>query len=49
MDPGLLGKMVFLKRNMNTMDHINVFPQDLDVENNDFVEDEDELEELIDE
>jgi len=49
LDPGLLGKMVFLKRNMNTMDHINVFPQDLDIENNDFVEDEDELEELIDE
>ena len=48
LDPGLLGKMVFLKRNMNTMDHINVFPQDLDIENNDFVEDEDELEELID-
>lgn len=48
LDPGLLGKMVFLKRNMNTMDHINVFPQDLDVENNDFVEDDDELEELID-
>jgi hAT family C-terminal dimerisation region len=49
LDPGLLGKMVFLKRNMSTMDHINVFPQDLDVENNDFVQDEDEFEELIDE
>ncbi|GET52921.1 zinc finger BED domain-containing protein 1-like [Rhizophagus irregularis DAOM 181602=DAOM 197198] len=32
LDPGLLGKMIFLKRNMQTMDHINVFPSDLDVE-----------------
>lgn len=32
LDPGLLGKMIFLKRNMQTMDHINVFPPDLDVE-----------------
>jgi hypothetical protein len=47
LDPGLVGKMVFLKRNMQTMDHINVFPPDLDVENNDFVEDEDVLEEVI--
>jgi len=30
LDPGLLGRMVFLKRNMQTMDHINVFPSDLD-------------------
>ncbi|CAB4430665.1 unnamed protein product [Rhizophagus irregularis] len=44
LDPGLVGKMVFLKRNMQTMDHINVFPPDLEVENNDFVEDEDVLE-----
>src|SRR3990170_5528087 len=50
LDPGLVGKMVFLKRNMQTMDHINVFPLDLDVENNDFVENEDEdvLEIIID-
>ena len=40
LDPGLLGKMIFLKRNMQTMDHINVFPPDLDVENNDLVEDD---------
>ena len=39
--------MVFLKRNMQTMDHVNVFPPDLDIENNDFVEDEDALEEII--
>ncbi|CAB5349091.1 unnamed protein product [Rhizophagus irregularis] len=44
LDPGLVGKMVFLKCNMQTMDHINVFPPDLEVENNDFVEDEDVLE-----
>ncbi|EXX66335.1 hypothetical protein RirG_124790 [Rhizophagus irregularis DAOM 197198w] len=44
LDPNLVGKMVFLKRNMQTMDHINVFPPDLEVENNDFVEDEDVLE-----
>ncbi|GES86543.1 zinc finger BED domain-containing protein 1-like [Rhizophagus clarus] len=49
LDPALLGKMVFLKRNMKTMDHINIFPPDLDVENNDYVEDEHELEELLDE
>ncbi|CAB4404793.1 unnamed protein product [Rhizophagus irregularis] len=47
LDPGLVGKMVFLKRNMQTMDYINVFPPDLDVENNDFVENEDLLEEVI--
>ena len=45
LDPGLLGKMVFLKRNMQTMDHINVFPSDLNVEKNDFIDD-DELEKL---
>ena len=45
LDPGLLGKMVFLKRNMQTMDNINVFPSDLDVEGNDFVENDYELEE----
>ncbi|CAB5344460.1 unnamed protein product [Rhizophagus irregularis] len=44
LDPDLVGKIVFLKRNMQTMDHINVFPPDLEVENNDFVEDEDVLE-----
>ncbi|EXX65067.1 hypothetical protein RirG_136830 [Rhizophagus irregularis DAOM 197198w] len=44
LDPGLVRKMVFLKRNMQTIDHINVFPPDLEVENNDFVEDEDVLE-----
>ncbi|GES93415.1 zinc finger BED domain-containing protein 1-like [Rhizophagus clarus] len=49
LDPALLGKMVFLKRNMKTMDHINIFPPDLDVENNDYVEDEHGLEELLDE
>lgn len=38
LDPDLLGKMIFLKRNMQTMDHINVFPLDLDVEKNDFIE-----------
>lgn len=47
LDPGLVGKMVFLKRNMQTMDHINVFPSDLDIENDDFVEDEDVFEEII--
>ena len=40
--------MVFLRRNMKTMDHISIFPPDLNVENNDFV-DEYELEELFDE
>ncbi|CAB5363285.1 unnamed protein product [Rhizophagus irregularis] len=49
LDPGLLGKMVFLKRNMQTMDYINVFPPDLDVENNDFVEDVYECDEVISE
>jgi len=44
LDPGLLGKMIFLKRNMQTMDNANVFPLDLDVESNDFVGDENELE-----
>ena len=29
LDPNLLAKMLFLKRNMQTMDHINVFPSDL--------------------
>jgi hypothetical protein len=29
LDPGLLGRMLFLKRNMQTMDHFNVFPPDL--------------------
>ena len=37
--------MVFLKRNMQTMNHINVFPSDLNVEKNDFIDD-DELEKL---
>ncbi|GES88440.1 zinc finger BED domain-containing protein 1-like [Rhizophagus clarus] len=49
LDPALLGKMVFLKRNMKTIDHINIFPPNLNVENNDYVEDEHELEELLDE
>ena len=39
LDPGLLGQMVFLKRNMQTMNHINVFPSDLDIEKSDFIED----------
>ena len=39
LDPGLLEKMVFLKCNMQTMDCINVFPPDLDIEENEFVED----------
>ena len=39
LDPGLLGKMLFLKRNMQTMDYINVFPLDLDVKTSDFTED----------
>lgn len=48
LDPGLLGKMVFLKRNMQTMDNINVFPPELDVEDNDgFVENDYEFEELV--
>jgi hypothetical protein len=35
--------MVFLKRNMQTMDHINVFPPDLlDVKNNDFADNEED-------
>jgi len=42
LDPGLLGKMIFLKRNMQTMDHINVFSSDLDVGNNVFVENEED-------
>ena len=45
LDPGLLGKMVFLKRNMQTMDHINVFPPDLTVKVSDLTEDESELKE----
>ncbi|GBC53161.2 zinc finger BED domain-containing protein 1-like [Rhizophagus irregularis DAOM 181602=DAOM 197198] len=44
LDPSLVEKMVFLKCNMQTMDHINVFLPDLEAENNDFVEDEDVLE-----
>ena len=39
LDPDLLEKMVFLKRNMQTMDYINVFPLDLDVKTSDFTED----------
>ncbi len=38
LDPDLLRKMLFLKCNMQTMDHINVFPSDLDVEKIDFME-----------
>ena len=49
LDPSLLGKMVFLKRNMQTMDYINVFPSDLNVKEDDFIENEYELEELTDE
>ncbi len=30
--------MLFLKHNMQTMDHINVFPSDLDVEKINFME-----------
>jgi hypothetical protein len=33
LDSDLLAKMLFLKRNMQTMDHINIFPLDLDLEN----------------
>jgi hypothetical protein len=44
LDPDLLGKMIFLKRNMLTMDHINVFPSDLNAEKNDFIENECEFE-----
>ena len=29
LNPNLLAKMLFLKRNMQTIDHINVFPSDL--------------------
>ena len=39
LDPSLLGRILFLKRNMQTMDHINVFPLDLNVEISDFTED----------
>src|SRR6266508_1817300 len=39
LDPSLLGRMLFLKRNMQTMNHINVFPLDLNVEISDFTED----------
>src|SRR5581483_3620172 len=49
LDLGLLGKMVFLKRNMQTMDHFNVFPSDLDVENNEFMESNYEFEGSINE
>ncbi|CAG8762671.1 8348_t:CDS:1, partial [Rhizophagus irregularis] len=42
-------KMVFLKRNMQTMDYINVFPPDLDAENNDFVKNVYECDEVISE
>ena len=38
LDPSLLEKMLFLKRNMQTMDHINIFPFDLNKEISDFVE-----------
>ncbi|CAB4426362.1 unnamed protein product [Rhizophagus irregularis] len=38
LDPDLLGKMIFLKRNMQTMEYINVFPPDLNVEKEDFIE-----------
>jgi len=31
--------MVFLKCNMQTIDYINVFPSDLNIEENEFVED----------
>jgi len=30
--------MLFLKRNMQTMDYINIFPLDLNEETSDFVE-----------
>lgn len=42
LDPGLLGRMIFLKRNMQTMDHINVFPSDLNIENNNLIENEED-------
>lgn len=42
LDPGLLGRMIFLKRNMQTMDHINVFPSDLNIEHNNFMENEED-------
>ena len=45
LEPGLLEKMVFLKRNMQTMDHINVFPPDLTVKVSDLTEVESELKE----
>ena len=45
LNPSLLGKMVFLKRNMQTMDYINVFPSDLNVEKDDFIEDEESTDE----
>lgn len=32
LNPNLLAKMLFLKRNMQTMDYTNVFPLDLDLE-----------------
>jgi hypothetical protein len=40
LSPDLLGKMLFLKRNMITMDHINVFPSDLtlNAEKSDFID-----------
>lgn len=34
LNPNLLAKMLFLKRNMQTMDYSNVFPSDLDLEQN---------------
>ena len=37
LDPSLLGKMLFLKRNMQTMDYI-IFSLDLNEETSDFVE-----------
>ncbi len=39
LDSGFLEKMVFLKCNMQTIDYINVFPSDLNIEENEFVED----------
>lgn len=43
LDPSLLGKMVFLKRNMQTMDYFNVFPLDLNEEKGDFIESDEEI------
>lgn len=43
LDPSLLGKMVFLKRNMQTMDYLNVFPLNLNEEKEDFIESDEEI------